>query len=107
MEIRTQAHLPTLRQLLLYRQAELRAEVHAAQQARQAAPMQGSEVRDLKDNAELTQRQRTEDFLSVRWQAGRGPSFEAVSAKKKDTLERVSRGCRRASPSSMGLRAGA
>jgi len=107
MEIRTQAHLPTLRQLLLYRQAELRAEVHAAQQARQAAPMQGSEVRDLKDNAELTQRQRTEDFLSVPM-AGRARAvLRGRERQKKDTLERVSRGCRRASPSSMGLRAGA
>ncbi len=66
MEIQTQAQLPTLRQLLLHRQAELRAEVDAAQQARQAAPMQGPEVRDLKDDAELAQRHRTEDFQAAR-----------------------------------------
>ncbi|MGQ3050176.1 MAG: TraR/DksA family transcriptional regulator [Roseateles sp.] len=68
MELQTQAHLPMLRQLLLYRQTELRAEVHAAQLARQRQAEQGDnpEVSDLKDGAERMQRQQTEDF-----QAGR------------------------------------
>lgn len=66
MEIQTQAHLSMLRQLLLYRQAELRAEVHAAQLARQETQTQSEEVRDLKDGAELMQRQQTEDFQAAR-----------------------------------------
>ncbi|WP_457324724.1 TraR/DksA family transcriptional regulator [Roseateles sp. P5_E11] len=66
METQTQAHLPMLRQLLLYRQTELRAEVHAAQLARQAVQTQSQEVRDLKDDAELMQRQQTEDFQAAR-----------------------------------------
>ncbi|KQV48215.1 hypothetical protein ASC95_19885 [Pelomonas sp. Root1217] len=66
MEIQTQAHLPMLRQLLLYRQAELRAEVHAAQLARQELQTQSQEVQDLKDGAELMQRQQTEDFQATR-----------------------------------------
>lgn len=66
METQTQAHLPMLRQLLLYRQAELRAEVHAAQLARQAEQMDSPDVRDLKEGAELMQRQQTEDFQAAR-----------------------------------------
>ena len=66
MELQTQAHLPMLRQLLLYRQNELRAEVHAAQLARQAAQTDSPEVTDPKEGAELMQRQQTEDFQAAR-----------------------------------------
>lgn len=66
MELQTQTDLPALRQLLLCRQTELRTEVHAAQMARQAAQMDSPEVRDLKDDAELMQRQQTEDFQATR-----------------------------------------
>jgi DnaK suppressor protein len=66
METQTQTHLPMLRQLLLYRQTELRAEVHAAQLVRQEAQTQSQEVTDLKDGAELMQRQQTEDFQATR-----------------------------------------
>lgn len=66
MELETQAQLPLLRQLLLYRQAELRAEVHGALLARQAEQGDGPEVTDLKEGAEREQRHQTEDF-----QAGR------------------------------------
>ncbi|KQW42458.1 MULTISPECIES: TraR/DksA family transcriptional regulator [unclassified Roseateles] len=66
MELQTQTHLPMLRQLLLHRQTELRAEVHAAQLARQAEPDGSPEVSDLKDGAERLQRQQTEDFQAAR-----------------------------------------
>jgi DnaK suppressor protein len=66
MDIQTQTHLPMLRQLLQYRQTELRAEAHAAQMARQQAEMNGPDVTDLKDAAELTQRQQAEDFQATR-----------------------------------------
>ena len=52
MDIATQTHLTMLRGLLTYRQAELRAEVHAAQLARQeAAVVDATEVSDQKDGA--------------------------------------------------------
>ena len=47
MDLQTQAHLAMLRQLLLYRQGELRAEVHAAQLSRQAAQTDAPEARGL------------------------------------------------------------
>jgi DnaK suppressor protein len=61
MELHTQTHLPMLRQLLTYRQIELRAEVHAAQMAREQAAGAAHEVKDQKDDAEALQRQRTDD----------------------------------------------
>jgi len=52
MDLATQAHLTMLRDLLTYRQTELRAEVHAAQLARQEATMvDTTEVSDQKDGA--------------------------------------------------------
>ena len=52
MDVATQTHLTMLRDLLTYRQTELRAEVHAAQLARQdAAVAESTEVSDQKDDA--------------------------------------------------------
>ena len=52
MDLPTQAHLKTLRDLLSYRLSELRADVHAAEQERQAeAAEDGQGVIDRKDEA--------------------------------------------------------
>lgn len=52
MDLPTQTHLTLLRDLLTYRLTELRAEVHAAQLARQDAGAGGAhEVADHKDEA--------------------------------------------------------
>ena len=52
MDLATQTHLTTLRDLLNYRLVELRAEVHAAQQARRESGGEGArEVADRKDDA--------------------------------------------------------
>ena len=52
MDLATQTHLTMLRDLLTYRQTELRAEVHAAQQARQEATVvDTTDVSDQKDGA--------------------------------------------------------
>jgi len=52
MDLATQTHLTMLRDLLTYRQAELRAEVHAAQLARQeTTAVDTSDVSDQKDDA--------------------------------------------------------
>ena len=52
MDLPTQAHLKTLRDLLTYRLGELRAEVHAAEQERQADAAEGGQgVADRKDEA--------------------------------------------------------
>jgi len=52
MDLATQAHLTTLRDLLAYRQRELRAEVHAAESARsESLAPQAHEVVDRKDEA--------------------------------------------------------
>lgn len=53
MDLATQTHLKTLRDMLTYRQAELRAEVHAAEQAGLAAEaaIVTHEVTDQKDEA--------------------------------------------------------
>jgi DnaK suppressor protein len=52
MDLATQTHLTMLRDLLTYRQTELRAEVHAAQLARQEATVvDTTEVSDQKDGA--------------------------------------------------------
>lgn len=56
MDLATQTHLKPLRDMLNYRLVELRAEVHAAQQARMESGDAGvHEVADRKDEA--TQRQ--------------------------------------------------
>jgi len=58
MDLATQTHLTTLRDLLNYRQTELRAEVHAAQQARrEAEEAVAAEVSDQKDGAAEQQRE--------------------------------------------------
>jgi DnaK suppressor protein len=58
MDLPTQAHLTTLRELLAFRLRELNADLHAAQQARQGgadpAPV---EVADRKDDAARSQAQ--------------------------------------------------
>ena len=52
MDLATQTHLTLLRDLLTYRQAELRAEVHAAQLARQrSAASATTDVSDQKEDA--------------------------------------------------------
>ena len=52
MDLRTQTHLKSLRDLLTYRQVELRAEIHAAEQKRQADATEGFQgVADRKDEA--------------------------------------------------------
>ena len=58
MDLATQTHLTTLRDLLNYRLTELRAEVHAAQQARRdAEEAVTAEVSDQKDGAAEQQRE--------------------------------------------------
>ena len=55
MEITTQTHLASLRNMLGYRLAELRAEVHAAEMAADRTDAAiDSEVRDTKDAASQT-----------------------------------------------------
>ena len=52
MDLPTQAHLKTLRDLLTYRLGELRADVHAAEQERQADAAEGGQgVGDREDEA--------------------------------------------------------
>lgn len=52
MDLATQTHLTMLRDLLAYRRSELRAEVHAAQLARQGATAANTtDVSDHKDDA--------------------------------------------------------
>ena len=56
MDLATQNHLTTLRDLLTYRLAELRAEIHAAEQSRRAEPVaEPDEVSDRKDEASRLQ----------------------------------------------------
>jgi DnaK suppressor protein len=56
MDLPTQTHLKTLRDLLSYRLAELRAEVHAAELARRESTDAGAdEVTDRKDEASQQQ----------------------------------------------------
>lgn len=56
MDLPTQNHLTTLRNLLEYRQHELRAEVHAAEQAQRGGDADVShEVADQKDSATRSQ----------------------------------------------------
>ena len=57
MDLPTQAHLKTLRDLLRYRRGERRADVHAAERARQPAgdDAAGVDVGDRKDEASRDQ----------------------------------------------------
>lgn len=71
MELATQNHLAQLRHLLNFRLRELRADVHAAQQAHHAAKLSGHEVEDRKDEAwqeqldEIDQAQEARDLAEV------------------------------------------
>jgi DnaK suppressor protein len=73
MDLPTQAHLKTLRDLLSYRLVELRADVHAAEQERQGAGDEASGgVADRKDEAmrgqmaELSSQQEERDREELR-----------------------------------------
>lgn len=61
MDIDTQTHLKTLRELLVYRERELRAEVHAARQQREAQAGTPHEVEDQKDQAMQWQQEEVGD----------------------------------------------
>ena len=65
MELETQSRLPLLRRLLEFRESELKADVHAAQAQRQAESTT-SEVKDLKDGAEMLQRHIVDDVQYAR-----------------------------------------
>jgi len=65
MDLQTQSHLPALRQALLYRQKELQAEVHAANEARRSEE-RGAEVWDSKDAADAQQRLVGDDLQLAR-----------------------------------------
>ena len=62
MNVETQQHLTTLRDLLTYRIRELEAEVHAAalQRASDAGAVDAATVSDRKDEAEAEQRAEVE-----------------------------------------------
>jgi DnaK suppressor protein len=67
MDLATQTHLTSLRNMLNYRLAELRAEVHAAQQARLESGGWGThEVADRKDEATQQQLERLDDMPEQR-----------------------------------------
>lgn len=66
METDTQTHLKTLRDMLLYRQGELRADVNAAAQARQADVTGRGEVEDRKDQAAEWQQVEVSDAEAQR-----------------------------------------
>lgn len=67
MDLATQTHLTSLRDLLNYRLVELRAEVHAAQQSRLESAGAGThEVADRKDEATQQQRERLDDAQEQR-----------------------------------------
>lgn len=65
MELETQSHLPMLRRLLVFRESELKADVHAAQAQRQAESAT-PEVNDLKDGADKRQQQVVDDVQYAR-----------------------------------------
>ncbi len=69
MQFGTQTHLTTLRDMLTYRLADLRAEVHAAQQARLAQGDAVREVTDRKDEAESSREGLTGDAQQARDEA--------------------------------------
>lgn len=66
METDTQTHLKTLRDMLLYRQGELRADVHAAALSRQAQEAGAGEVEDRKDQAAEWQQVEVSDAEAQR-----------------------------------------
>jgi len=62
MDIETQTHLKTLRQLLQYRESELQADVQSARQLRDAGNgAAAGEVADQKDQAAQVQREEVDD----------------------------------------------
>lgn len=61
MDIDTQTHLKALRELLAYREGELRADVHAARLLREAQGSAGGEVEDQKDHAAQLQQEEVDD----------------------------------------------
>lgn len=66
MKLETQTHLTTLRQLLDFRLAELRAEVHAAQLAHLGPGGDANDVTDHKDAAELQREAAADDAQEAR-----------------------------------------
>lgn len=67
MDLATQTHLRSLRDMLNYRLVELRAEVHAAQQARMDSGGAGAhEVADRKDEATQQQLESLGDMQEQR-----------------------------------------
>ena len=67
MDLATQTHLKSLRDMLNYRLVELRAEVHAAQQARQESGEAGThDVADRKDEAAQQQLESLGDVQEQR-----------------------------------------
>ena len=69
MEVETQQHLTTLRQLLTYRMRELESERHAAaiERAESASEIDGAAVLDRKDEAEAEIREQAASRTSLRW----------------------------------------
>lgn len=67
MDLATQTHLKSLRDALNFRLAELRAEVHAAQQAQEGPADAGEhDVADRKDEAALQQLEGLDDAQAQR-----------------------------------------
>lgn len=66
MQVKTQTHLAMLRDLLTYRQSDLRAEVHAAGLARRERVADPTEVTDRKQEADAVQTGATADFQEER-----------------------------------------
>jgi DnaK suppressor protein len=67
MDLSTQNHLTVLRQALEGRQRELRAEVHAAEQARRAVPADAAaEVIDRKDRSSDNERAELDEAQEER-----------------------------------------
>jgi DnaK suppressor protein len=69
LQLDTQTHLTTLRDMLIFRRSELRAEVHAAQQARLAQAESPTELKDHKEEAESFREEMTDDAQQARDEA--------------------------------------
>jgi DnaK suppressor protein len=81
MDLPTQTHLTALRDMLVYRQHELRTEIHAAEQALLSDTQAGaSEVTDQKDTAQRHQR---------------GEMIDVQERRDRDELELVESALRR------------
>lgn len=81
MDLPTQTHLATLRELLNYRLRELRAEVQAAETARhEASAVAAREVTDRKDDASQRQLSGLDDAQSQR-DLGEMAEVEAALAR--------------------------